>query len=223
MKRIAAVSSLVFGLAASAGTAGAEPAGRAEVEADDVVRHGFGFRLGGYSFRNTEHPELGEWDDCPMSGIGLFAQRTLNRYFFAEAGFDLYTADDATPTEEMPVPGMDRISGVTTVAAGARIPWRWVSPFVQAGLGVEITRVEMPAHGLEDRAVLPTGFVGIGADLRITRRFALGINVRTNVMAHYEHGPGAHSHDEGGDTADNGMTREYDAAAQGQVFFKYER
>lgn len=191
-----------------------------EVEASaPEARYAFGARVGGYGFRNTEHAGAGEWDDCRMDGFGLFAQRTLTRYLFAEAGFDLYSAADPVPSDDMVEPGMDRISGVTTVAAGARIPWRYFSPYVQAGLGLEITRAKMAEHGLEDRAVVPMGFVGIGAELRVTQKFSIGGNVRTNVMKHYVHDE--QSLDLNAEpTVD--MRSEFDTAAQGQIFVRYE-
>ncbi len=201
MKQIAA---LVLGSAAFitlSGRALAEPS----------VSYSFGARAGGYGFRNTEDPQMGAFDDCRMDGAGVFAQRTLTRYFFAEAGFDLYTARDATPVEGMPAP-MDRISGITSVAGGARVPWRWVQPYVQLGVGLEVTRVEMPEHDLVDRALLPMGFVGVGAELWPTEHVSVGANVRTNVMKHFDHG--------GPD--DGQMTGEFDTAAQGQLFLKYQ-
>jgi hypothetical protein len=222
MNRVAAVVStaLLLGLGSIA---------RADPPPQSVsasrARHAFGVRFGGYGFRNTEHAGLGHWDDCPMDGLGLFAQRTLSRHLFAEAGFDLYTARNGTPTAEMPVVGMDRISAITTIAAGARIPWRWVSPYVQIGLGLEVTRVEMPAHELRESAVQPMGFLGFGAELRITRQLAFGANARTNVMVHYDHGGAGHSHDGGAASLDGAaeeMTGEYEAAAQGQIFVRYE-
>lgn len=183
--------------------------------------YSFGARVGGYGFRNTQHADLGEWEDCRMDGFGLFAQRTLGKHLFAEAGFDLYSAANPVPTEDMDHSGMDRISGITTVAGGARIPWRYLSPYVQAGLGLEITRAKMEAHGLEDRSVLPMGFVGIGAELRFTRRFSFGANVRMNVMKHYVH-TGDHSGVDPGAEPEVEMAGEWDAASQGQFFLRYQ-
>jgi hypothetical protein len=192
-------------------------ADQATATATSSVDYSFGARVGGYGFRNTAHPEQGDWDDCRMDGLGVFGQRSFTRHLFAEVGFDLYTAQDATGAD---TPGaMDRISGITTVAAGARIPWRWVSPYLQVGLGLEVTRVEMPEHGLRDSAVVPMGFLGIGLELRATENISLGGNVRTNVMKHYDHGGDAH---DPGDTSHTEMTGELDAAAQGQLFLKYQ-
>lgn len=222
MKQIAALllagaTSLTLTATADADPADADPAVSA---AASPVRYSFGVRAGGYGFRNTEHAELGEWDDCRMDGAGVFAQRSFTRHLFAEVGFDLYTARDATATAEMPA-AMDRISGITTVAGGARVPWRWIQPYVQLGVGLEVTRVEMPAHGLEDRALLPMGFLGVGAELFATEHLSIGANVRTNVMKHYEHGGDGHTH-EAGDPAHSEMSGELEAAAQGQLFLKYQ-
>jgi len=201
MKQIAALLLGSTAFITLSGAAHAEPS----------VSYSFGARAGGYGFRNTDDPAMGQWDDCRMDGAGLFGQRTLTRFLFAELGFDLYTARDAIPVEGMPAP-MDRISGITTVAGGARVPWRWVQPYVQLGVGLEVTRVEMPEHDLADRALLPMGFVGVGAELWPTEHLAVGANVRTNVMKHFDHG--------GPD--DTQMTGEFDTAAQGQLFLKYQ-
>jgi hypothetical protein len=187
------------------------------VEKSFTGRFSFGARAGGFGFRNTEHADAGKWDDCRMDGIGVFAQRSLTPHLFAEAAFDLYTAADATPTADMPQPEMDRISGITTVAAGARMPWRWVAPYVQLGVGLEVTRVEMASHGATDRAVSPMGFVGFGLEGRPTERFSIGLAARTNLIRHYEHGAAA----EGADH-DHSMSTEVEAAAQGQLFVKLE-
>lgn len=226
MKQIAA---LVLGGATLLTLTGPAAADRRDGDGDGVpavtasapaARYSFGVRAGGYGFRNTEHAEMGEWDDCRMDGAGVFAQRTLTPYLFAEAAFDLYTAKDATANEAMPA-GMDRISGITTVAAGARVPWRWIQPYVQLGVGLEVTRVEMPEHGLEDRGVYPMGFLGIGAELFATEHLSLGANVRTNVMKHFDHGGDGHTH-AAGEPAHPEMSGEFDAAAQGQLFLKYQ-
>ncbi len=212
MKRIAVLAA-IFTLSAQAVSA--------EPDRSDA-HYSVGARVGGYGFRNTQHAELERWDDCRMDGMGIFAQRTFTPYLFAEAGFDFYTASDAVPEPGMTAPHMDRISGVTTVAGGARIPWRWLSPYLQVGLGMEITRVEMASHGLNDRAVLPMGFLGVGADLRITRRLSVGANARTNLMKHFVHGADLHTHDDATENHTE-MEGEFEAAAQGQIFVRYER
>ncbi len=187
--------------------------------AADAGRFSFGARAGGFGFRNTEHVGVGKWDDCRMDGIGVFAQRSFTPHLFAEAAFDLYTAADVTPTVEMPEPHMDRISGITSVAAGARMPWRWVAPYVQIGVGLEVTRVEMASHGMDDRAISPMGFVGFGAEVRPTERFSLGAAARTNLIKHYEHDGAPHAD---GDAPHDEMHGELEAAAQGQLFIKLE-
>jgi len=222
MKQIAALLVATASLVTLPALAGADPDAEPSVTAiTSPVRYSFGVRAGGYGFRNTQHSELGEWDDCRMEGAGVFAQRSLTRHLFAEVGFDLYTAKDAIATDNMTPGAMDRVSGITTAAGGARIPWRWVQPYVQLGLGLEVTRAEMPEHGLEDRAVVPMGFLGVGAELFATEHLSLGANVRTNVMKHYTHGGNGHTHD-ANDPDHAEMTGEFDAAAQGQLFLKYQ-
>ena len=222
MKQIAALLVGTATFLTLTGLAGADPddAAPAVTAAAAPVRYSFGVRAGGYGFRNTQHAELGEWDDCRMEGAGVFAQRSFTRHLFAEVGLDLYTAKEATDPATMAT-AMDRISGITTVAGGARVPWRWVQPYVQLGLGLEVTRVEMPEHGLDDRAIVPMGFLGVGAELFATEHISIGGNIRTNVMKHYSHGANGHVHD-ASDPAHTEMTGEFEAAAQGQLFLKYQ-
>lgn len=175
-------------------------------------RNAFGFRVGGFGFRNTEPGKEGQWDDCKMNGSGVYGQRAITEHVFAEAAFDLYQADLEVH------PGMDRVSAVASVAAGARMfPRARFSPYVQVGAGVEWTRLEM--GDLRQSGVYPMGFIGLGADVRITGKFHVGFAARTNVFAHFEHhdapvaqSAGEHAHE---------MTKEYDAAAQGQISLSY--
>ena len=224
MQKITALITLSLVLLAAA-VARAQPAApSADTDLSrtaDAPRYAFGVRVGGYGFRNTSEPDAGTWQDCRMDGAGVFAQRSLGRHLFAEAAFDLYSAREGTPTAEMPVPGMDRLSGITTVAGGARIPWRWLSPYVQVGLGLEVTRVKMASEGLEQHQVLPMGFFGVGADLRISDHLSVGGNIRSNLMKHFDHDGGAAAR-QAGDAGPGEMTGEYEAAAQGQLFVRYE-
>jgi hypothetical protein len=218
MTRTVAISTITV-LLLAAPLARAEPVPDAALAVDAApAAYSFGARVGGFGFRNTDDPETGAWDDCRMNGVGLFAQRSLGHYLFAEAAFDLYTAKDAVATADGP-PEMDRISGVTSVAGGARIPWRWVAPYIQLGAGVEVTRARMAAVGMEDRAVAPMGFLGIGADLRISPRLSLGAALRHNLIRHYRHDASVALGATGG-TGE--MTADYEDAAQGQIILRYE-
>jgi hypothetical protein len=73
------------------------------------------------------------------------------------------------------------------VAAGARLfPTARVSPYVQLGVGAELTRVRLPALAMQDTALLPMGFFGVGADVRIGERLKLGAALRVNAMGYYD-------------------------------------
>jgi hypothetical protein len=180
----------------------------------------FGFRVGGYGYRNTQHADKGEWDDCRMSGLGLFGQRTLSKHLFAEVGLDVYFTEDLQEQLDAGEVVMDRLSTIGTVAGGAKMDFGRLTPYVQLGAGVEVTRIRL--HGVEDRAVLPMGFVGIGAKLRATRRLSLGVNARTNLMRHYLHTPEEMVQHVNSDSHDDHLTSEYDLAAQGQFFLQYQ-
>lgn len=166
----------------------------------------FGGRVGGYGFRAVTPDGQTTWDDCRMDGSGVFAQRSLTRHAFVEGGLDLY---NARGTEVM-TEGMDRLSAHATVAGGLRMfPGRLVSPYVQVGVGAEYTDVEMGQH--EETRVLPSGFFGIGADVRLGRHLRAGMNVRFHMMGHFDH------HADGEE-----MPVDAAPATQGQFFLAYE-
>lgn len=153
----------------------------------------FGGRVGGYGFRDaapdTEGPR--GWNDCRMNGIGLFAQKGLGRHFFAEAGLDAYFAEEFPTGGHDHVgggSGMDRMSTLATVVGGVRLlPDAWLAPYLQVGAGVEFTRVAMPEYDMRESHVLPLGFIGLGADLRLWRGVRAGMNLRVHLMGHFEH------------------------------------
>jgi hypothetical protein len=154
-----------------------------------------GMRVGGYGFRETADATLMEeasttgWEACRMNGMGVFVTRDLDDRFFLEGAIDTYFTDgfptgESTGNYDTPI---DRVSGLMSVAAGAR--WfsdSWVSPYVQLGLGAEVTRVRLPALGLEDTAVMPMGFFGLGAALNVSEKVSLGASFRVNAMGYYD-------------------------------------
>jgi|GEM_PF-1444016 len=155
--------------------------------AADAPRHSFGFRVGGYGFRNLQPGQEGEWNDCRMNGVGVFGQRNLSDHFFAEAALDMYFVDNTILGDDGPEYPLDRESGLLSVAGGARMfPGYRVSPYVQVGIGLELTRAILPAEDEQHVGVYPMGFAGVGADVRVSDRFALGANFRTNVMRHFD-------------------------------------
>lgn len=161
--------------------------------AEPIVEN-MGMRVGGYGFREAT-PASGDektgtgWQACRMNGLGVFANTSLGESFFVEGGFDTYFADtfptgEAMGTYDTPI---DRSSALLTAAAGARF-FRdsRISPYMQVGIGAEYTRVRLPALALEDTALLPLGFFGAGANLRVTDKVQVGASLRVNAMGYYD-------------------------------------
>jgi hypothetical protein len=188
--------------------------------AAEPMINGVGARVGGYGFRETADASVMTetsttgWQACRMNGIGVFATRDLDRHFFVEGGLDTYFTDQfptgaSTGNYDTPI---DRVSGLMTVAGGARLfPDARISPYVQLGIGAELTRVRLPALGLEDTAVLPMGFFGIGASLALGDRLRLGATFRVNAMGYYDDAQ-----------FQTEMQPEVELATQGQFFAAYE-
>jgi hypothetical protein len=169
----------------------------------------FGGRVGGYGFRDA-----GRWDDCRMDGVGLFADRSFGQHAFVEVGLDMYHATGDTVMLE----GMDRLSTQVSVAGGLRMfPSSIVSPYIQVGVGAEVTHVHMAEAGHAGDHVLPLGFVGVGGDLKIGQHLQLGANVRFHMMAHFDHEHAV----VGAEEEDHEMDISTGAAAQVQFFAKY--
>ena len=170
-----------------------------------------GARVGGYGFRGT--PDAGErsdWDACRMGGIGVFVTRTLARHFFVEAGVDAYFTDErrggaVDPDEAWT---LDRVSALGSFAGGVRFfPDARVSPHVQLGAGLELTRVTvLEGPALSDSFALPFGFLGLGGDLRLGR-VRLGATLRVAAMGFFDQGPG-----------DAELAPRADVAVQGQFY-----
>jgi hypothetical protein len=181
----------------------------ARAGAEDLMN--VGVRVGGYGFREPAAAG-GGWNDCRMNGIGVFADRALPRGFFVEGGLDAYFADDTVLFHDhgdQHAGGMDRVSGLLTVAGGIRFwPEARVSPYVQLGGGLEVTRVRMEdGSGHEQSRVFPLGFFGLGGDVRLGR-VRLGATLRVHAMGHFAH--------EGG----NFLEAEAELATQGQFHVK---
>ncbi|MCP4446052.1 MAG: porin family protein [Myxococcales bacterium] len=160
----------------------------------DPIVEAMGMRIGGYGFREAtpasgEKPSGTGWQACRMNGLGIFANRGIGENFFVEGAFDTYFAGgfptgEAMGTYDTPI---DRSSALMTVAAGARFPNSTrFSPYLQVGLGAELTHVSLPALALEDTAILPMGFFGAGANLRITEKVQVGASLRVNAMGYYD-------------------------------------
>lgn len=193
--------------------------------------YAFGMRVGGYGFRNTHATEASEkWNDCRMNGVGVFGQRELGGNAFVEAGSDIYFSDNfLLGANSSHGESMDRLSGLFSAAAGLRMfPTSRISAFAQIGVGLELTRVVMtqtmsdghehgpgeehPASTSEviESTAMPLGFVGFGADVRLGSRARVGMNFRTYLMAHYDHGEDVET-----------LEAEPEAANQVQFYLRY--
>jgi hypothetical protein len=179
-------------------------------KSEPAIRPGFGARIGGYGFRRTSD---GKWDDCRMNGLGVFGTIDFGKYFFGELGLDSYSAVKTGGPDD----GMDRISLLTSMAAGVRMfPDWYVTPYVELGTGLEWTRVKID-NGGSTTGTYPIGFFGVGADLNVVAHLKLGMVMRVLAMPHPN------------DAADDGIvyqhpaapTMEYQPAAQGQFYLRY--
>lgn len=191
-KRIVWVMALACALP---GAAAAQPAGQVEAEVTPLDGTQIGVRVGGYGFREQAAADAMDsgsttgWNACRMNGIGVFADYPVSRVFFVGAGLDTYFSEsfptgEASGSYDTPI---DRVSGILSVAAGARMfPDALISPYVQLGVGGELTRVRLPALGLEDTAALPMAFFGAGATLRLGDHARLGAHLRVNAMGYYD-------------------------------------
>lgn len=162
-------------------------------EGDQPATYDLGFRVGGYGFKREGDSRPGDgWTECRMNGIGVFGSRSLRGPLFIEAGLDMYTsADFPTPASMMDLP-IDRMSGLLSVAGGARTELTsWFRAYAQVGAGVELTRVAVPygeGKTMRDTKVMPEGFVGVGGELRVGRTYA-GANFRTLMMGNFNYDP----------------------------------
>jgi hypothetical protein len=217
-------------LAPAAASADSMPAATVDT-GSTASDYAFGMRVGGYGFRNTHAESASEkWNDCRMNGVGVFGHKKLSEHGFLEGGSDIYFSDNfILGADEATHSNMDRLSGLFSVAAGLRMfPSSRFSAFAQVGLGLELTRVTLsPAEHSHDpgamddpvplgqteveNTAMPLGFVGFGADVRLGQRTRLGMNFRTYLMAHYDHGDGITS-----------LNAEPEAANQVQFYLRYQ-
>ena len=184
------------------------------------ARPGFGARVGGYGFRDPSG-ETKEWNDCRMNGFGVFATADATPHLFGELSVDFYQATQETLQE-----GMDRESRHFLAAAGLRMfPDLVFTPYVQLGGGAEWTHVRI--GGAQNERVFGMAFLGIGAELNVTRELKLGGNLRMLATAQPAHE--SETHGAGTALSRQPLTTEHhhDAelrlgvAAQGQFFVRY--
>ncbi len=225
---------MVLGLALWAAPASAEPIfgtnepppdPKAEQNLDPAERReraerwrpGFGARVGGYGFRDPNGGEA--WDSCRMNGFGVFGTLDYDRHLFGELAVDFYSATPDTVSE-----GLDRTSTHALTGVGVRmLPDFVITPYVMLGGGAEYTRVELPEGDLA--ALYPMGFIGLGAELNVTRELKLGAALRMLATTRPDlvRDEGSIYGSEAALTgkAQRDPEMEFDVAAQGQFFVRY--
>jgi hypothetical protein len=194
------------------------PASAEQNPDDDTITLGAGARVGGYGFREVTEEGTLTWDDCRMDGVGLFGTADFGKYLFAELSLDYYHA-----IGEVIASGMDRQSATVLGAAGLRLyPDFIISPYIQAGVGPEWTKISMEAA--TETKLLAAAFVGVGGELDMWG-LKLGSNIRVFAMGEPVHGPGPGGHHHQPTVALDGsraIETEYEVAGQAQFFVRRE-
>lgn len=182
----------------------------AEQSSESWPKLGLGVRIGGHGFRHVDDGRL-SWDDCRMNGTGLFATLDVSETLFAELSVDSYHATGETMSA-----GMDRLSLYVLGAIGARfLPDFLISPYLQAGIGPEWTRIEVGDH--LERALLVAPFFGLGGEINLGS-LKLGAHLRSYAMGLPDHLREGRTH---GHTSAGDMRLHYETAAQGQFFVRW--
>ncbi len=179
------IASTIFAsLVTFSGVASAEPSLFASTPANPYA---FGVRVGGYGFHREG---TGAWDECRMSGAGVFADHGLRGPLYLEVGLDAYSTNGTSPATDLP---LDRQSALLSTALGARAHLTsWLRVYAQLGAGVELARLSVPyGDGSTIRAdkVMPDGFLGVGLDLRLLHHTYFGAQMRTLVMGNFDYDP----------------------------------
>jgi hypothetical protein len=190
-----------------------------------------GVRIGGYGFRRepTNDTPLGvhnaPWDECRMNGLGIFGSHSLAGPLFVEAGLDMYGSIGASQPNDLP---LDRTSGLVTTAIGARTQFAsWFRGYVQLGGGVELTRLSVPYgdQRIRDNKLLPEGFFGVGAELKLLERTHFGATLRTHLMGNFDYNAERLDMSQGWaapPSAGEVFDASPDVAAQGQFYIRHE-
>jgi opacity protein-like surface antigen len=177
-------SMILASLVALSGVAAAEPSLMAATPQNPYA---FGVRIGGYGFHREG---TGGWDECRMSGAGVFADHGLRGPLYLEAGLDAYSTTGQYAATDLPI---DRQSALLSVAGGVRTHvTSWLRMYAQIGTGVELARLSVPyGDGSTIRAdkVMPDGFLGVGLDLKLWYGIYLGAQMRTLVMGNFNYDP----------------------------------
>jgi hypothetical protein len=183
MMRLLSVSLLLLSTAASA-----EPLGiTAEAPEPELT---VGARIGGSGFRRDGDTSFtGQWDECRMNGVGVFAQKTVLGPLFAEVGLDTYFSTADHQSVDLPI---DRQSVLVSAAIGARSQFTsWLGGYIQLGGGAELTKLSVPYADDAIRAdkVMPWGFLGVGGELKLGPATRVGATIRTLVMGNFNYDP----------------------------------
>lgn len=187
-----------------------------------------GVRVGGYGFRREGDNSRNAWTECRMDGIGVFGSRALRGPLFVEAGLDMYSSTDLRDDgSEADLP-ISRTSGLVSAALGARTALgSRVRGYLQLGAGMELTRVSVPYGdaSVRDAKVMPTGFFGVGFDVRLTTATYLGATFRGLVMGNFDYDPARLDPNNGwvmAPPASEVFDASPDAAAQGQFYLRHD-
>lgn len=218
---VPAISSVLFALNQAAAIAQPTPQveHQATTPSETPFVDTFGARVGGYGFRMQDMSGQATWDDCRMNGFGVFATKDWTTHVFTEAGADLYFTDTFPAHHATGAGGMNRFSGLFSIAAGLRMfPESLISANAHAGIGLELTKITMGEAA--DSFALPVGFLGIGGDIRLLHGLRFGMSLRTLVMGHPAHGAGHHHHAML-TAGESGVQVEPEVAAQAQFYLSY--
>ncbi len=183
-------------------------------EIDPWLRPSFGFRLGGYSFRNVDEDGDTKWNEAQTGGIGAFGTLDFGHYVYSELGLDFYSSDGGAVERE----GIDRFSTAITGAVGVRMfPKFVITPNVHIGLGAQFNKVEAVELGIDETRLDPVMFIGVGVEGNIGDHVRLGLNVRFLAAFYAE----VAEPPPGNLAAPGELENDFGPAAQAQLFFRY--
>lgn len=222
--RIPALALIVL----SPAVAAAEPAASVTTTTPRVT-YDLGVRVGGYGFKREGDNRPGEgWSECRMNGLGVFGSRSLRGPLFLEAGLDFYSSADGPIAPEPTDLPIDRMSGLFSTALGARMSFTsWLRGYIQIGAGIELTRVSVPygEERIRDTKLMPEGFFGAGAELKLWKGTYGGAQLRTLVMGNFNYDPKNLDMSNGWVSpppASEVFDATPDVAAQGQFYIRHE-
>lgn len=187
-----------------------------------------GVRIGGYGFRRDEGDRRDAWDECRMNGLGVFATKALGPALFVEAGLDGYFSEpwpmQGRP-DDLPI---SRASALLSTALGARMALHpRLGAYVQVGVGVELTAVQVPygdAASIAAHKVLPDAYLGVGGEVRLFGGTFAGASLRLHAMGNFDYDPAKLEMQPGWQVppaAAEVFDASADVAAQGQFYVRH--